>query len=165
MSIKRKITKKSFKRKMLTELTGYSIFSIRILTLLFIGFLLISATSGQVRKTKQTIKREKRLQQQTSFASEGKTDRPVKLPKNVLNQLSKVDDKRLERCQNSEDFPMLRKKSISEHFTASKINVRSKKGGLAILVVKSNSGCLTGRTAQGFGCFSRQSETLRKTIS
>jgi len=82
--------------------------------------------------------------QQMTFGSEMDVMRPVKVPSSFLPQLGRGDRQQLARCQTQPDYPALRKKSRSDYFVGSLLNVRGKIGALDLLIVQSNSGCFYG---------------------
>ena len=106
---------------------------------------------GQSKKTKQTRKPTKQtvtLKEQTSFSSEGKISNRVKLPADILKQLSKYGDGRLAQCQQEE---YTRKSNVAEHFAASQINLNG--DGRQDLIVQAQTPCFMGAHNTTFWLF------------
>ena len=119
--------------------------------LLIVFFLSLLNVYGQSQKTKQIKKPSKQeviLKEQTSFSSEGKISNRVKLPANILKQLSDYDSGRLAQCQQDE---YTRKSNIAEHFAASQININ--RDGRTDLIVQAQSPCFMGAHNTTFWLF------------
>lgn len=119
---------------------------------LLIVFVLSSANFyGQSKKTAQIRKFTKQtaaVKEQTSFSSEGVISNQVKLPADVLKQLSEYENGRLSECQRDAD---IRKPTSAEHFAASKINLDG--DGRQDLLVQAQTGCFMGAHNTTFWLF------------
>ena len=77
----------------------------------------------------------KKILEQTSFGAEGSVERPVKLPRSVIELLLEVDNGQLKSCLKEEP-------DISTHFEASRININV--DAYPDLIVKATSLCFRG---------------------
>jgi hypothetical protein len=120
----------------------------KIILLLVIASLMCPFTYGQRRRTRQA-------KEQTSFGSETPITRPVKLPKDVLEQLSEFDDGRLKQCQKSE---FGRESDITKHFAASAVNINN--DGQQDLIVQAQTLCFMGAHNTTFWVFAKVEQRL-----
>ena len=107
-------------------------------------FLFLSVC-GQSRRP---VKRVAVYKEQTSFSSEEKVSRPVKLPQSILKQLAEYDDGQLGKCQQDKS---MRRPGIASHFTASKIDLDGDKR--PDLLVQAQTSCFMGAHNTTFWIF------------
>ena len=111
-----------------------------IAAFLIITTLAFQVAIGQVRRARQP-------REQVSFGAESLVERPVPLPPDVLRQLTRFDNRRVEECQQS----LSRRPSIRDHFAASEINLNN--DSRRDLVVKAESTCFGGAHTRVFWVF------------
>lgn len=87
----------------------------------------------------------KKILEQTSFGAEGSVERPVKLPRSVIELLLEVDNGQLKSCLKEEP-------DISTHFEASRININV--DAYPDLIVKATSLCFRGAHVTAWWLFS-----------
>lgn len=122
----------------------------KYITLIMAFAIFASGVHGQTQKAKK----KPIIKEQTSFSSEGKISKPVKIPENVLKQLGEYDDRQLEQCQQDE---FSRKANAAEHFAASKINLNGDQW--LDLIVQAQTHCFMGAHNTTFWIFTGKSET------
>lgn len=116
---------------------------------LLIIFVLLSANVyGQSKKLKPPVKQMLIVKEQTSFSSEGEISNRVKIPADVLKQLSEYDEGRLSQCQQDADTS---KPNAAEHFAASKINLNG--DTRPDLIVQAQTSCFMGAHNTTFWLF------------
>lgn len=113
--------------------------------ILAIFALLETSVQAQTNKSKSAATRTK---EQTSFSSEGKISKPVKLPSEVLEQLAQYDEGQLTKCQQDE---FTRRPSVAEHFAAAPINLDGDQR--ADLIVQAQTPCFMGAHNTTFWMF------------
>jgi hypothetical protein len=131
---------------------NYSDLCLRLAALLIFGCLFASAVFGQTNNRDRP--RAKRVKEQISFSSEGNILNRVKLPKDILEQLSDYDNGQLKECQNGN----WRKADINDHFAASKININGDKQ--QDLIVQAQTTCFMGAHNTTFWIFARVGQRL-----
>ncbi|MEJ7577578.1 MAG: hypothetical protein WKF74_11300 [Pyrinomonadaceae bacterium] len=119
-----------------------------IVILLVISLSCSLIASGQRRRTQQT-------KEQISFGSETLIKRRVRIPQNVLNQLSDFEDGYLKRCQQDE---YSRQQNIANHFAASALNINS--DGQGDLIVQAQTQCFMGAHNTTFWIFAKVAQRL-----
>lgn len=96
---------------------------------------------------------QSRKSEQTSFSSEDKIKKAVKLPANALKQLGEYDDRHLAGCQKDS---FLRKTKAVEHFAVSTINFNDDR--LDDLIVQAQTPCFMGAHNTTFWIFIRSNQ-------
>ena len=92
--------------------------------------------------------------EQTSFSSDGKIVKIIKLPKDVLLQLNEYDDGRLKQCQSGD----WSESNITNHFAATKINLNGDKQ--SDLIVQAQTICFMGAHNTKFWIFTDVGQRL-----
>lgn len=118
--------------------------------LIFFAFSSLSfyAQTKKPKQIKKPANQTATYNDQTSFSSEGKISKRVKLPAEVFKLLSEYDSGRLLQCQQDE---YTRKSSIAEHFAATQINLNG--NGRQDLIVQAQTPCFMGAHNTTFWMF------------
>ncbi len=90
---------------------------------------------------------------QTSFSSEGKITKAVKLPAKVLKQLGAYNAGQLAECQKDKS---LRKTKAADHFAASALNFNG--DNVPDLIVQAQTPCFMGAHNTTFWIFTRSNQ-------
>lgn len=102
--------------------------------------------------TAQRKRRTRPLREQTSFGSETPTERPVKLPKDVISQLSNFDKEEIERCRNNYKDAGKGNNDISKFFAATALNINDD-GEKDLVVQATQPFCFMGAHNTSFWVF------------
>ncbi len=109
--------------------------------------LIYPSALGQRRRINQPT-------EQIRFGSEIPIKRPIKLPKDVIEQLTQFEDGRLRECQQFE----LSEPNIENHFAASSVNINN--DGQQDLIVQAQTLCFMGAHNTTFWVFAKVEQRL-----